>query len=328
MTSKDSVLALLQNNKGSYISGQEIARTLNISRNSVWKAVEALRSKGARIEAVTNKGYRLESAADILSADSVRSCLKKYRDIPIYYFKEIDSTNKYAKKLAAEGAPEGTLVIAETQTSGRGRLGRSFFSPPGTGIYFSVILRPEALFENAPLITTAASVAVAESVNNLTGKNATIKWVNDVYIDGKKICGILTEAVTDLESGTVESAVCGIGINYFTPVFPSELRETAASVFTDEPTVSRSLILASVAERLLDIIKALPERSFMDTYRSLSFVIGKDVTLKIGNKTLEGRVTDIDSMGGLVADIEGKSEVFRSGEVTLRLKAQNQADRT
>lgn len=329
MTSKDSVLSFLQKNTDGFTSGQEIANALGISRNSVWKAVKSLRRDGFSIDAVTNCGYRLQSSHDnVISEASVRQCLKKYTDIPIYCFKELDSTNKYAKQIASEGAPEGALVIADTQTAGRGRLGRSFFSPPGTGIYFTVILHPESLFANAPFITTAASVAVASAVRRLSGRDARIKWVNDVYIGSKKICGILTEAVTDLESGTVESAVCGIGINYMTGAFPPELKDTATSIFTDSPNVTRSELLAAIVEDLLDMIKALPDHSFMDVYRSLSFVIGKDVTLKVGSRTIEGHVSDIDSMGGLVADIGGRTEVFRSGEVTLRLKAQNPKDQT
>jgi len=323
MTTKDLILDFLRKNKDGYVSGQAIADSLHLSRNSVWKAVKALKKDGFGIEAVTNKGYKLTREADMLSADSIKSFLKKY-DLPVYYFNEIDSTNKYAKALAAEGAEAGTIVAANFQSSGRGRLGRSFYSPPNTGIYFTMVLKPKDIFDNAPLITTAASVAVAKAIIDLTGKDAKIKWVNDVLISGKKVCGILTEAVTDLESGQCQSAVCGIGINYIEGSFPEELRDIAGPVFDSEPTVSRAELLASVAENLLDIINALPERTFMDTYRSLSIVKGKDVTLKIGNKTVDARVSDIDSLGGLVAEIDGRTEVFRSGEVTLRLRAQNQ----
>ncbi len=324
MSVKDEALRFFEENSSSYTSGQTIADKLGVSRSSVWKAVKALEKEGYIFEGYTNRGYRLVSSRDILSAEGIRKHLVKFPGIPIYYFDEIDSTNRQAKELANAGSAEGTLVVADCQKAGRGRLGRSFFSPPGVGIYFTLIIRPESLFDNAPLITTAASVAVAKAVRERCGKDAVIKWVNDVYISGKKICGILTEAVTDMESGTVESAVIGIGINFFPGSFPDEIKDIAAPVFTEKGSVSRNELTAAVVDELLDIITHLPDKSFMKTYRELSMVIGKDVVCFRGNTRFEGRVLDVDDLGGLVIETDKGTEVLRSGEVTLRLSSQYQ----
>lgn len=326
MSLKNDVLSFFEAS-GDFVSGQYVAGKLGVSRNSVWKAVKALEEDGCVFEKSTKCGYRLLSSPDILSAEGIRSCLVKFPDIPIYYFDETDSTNTRAKLLAASGAPEGTIVVADCQSAGRGRLGRSFFSPRGAGIYLSIILRPEDLFDSAPLITTAASVAVAEAVREKCGKDAKIKWVNDVYIEGKKICGILTESVTDMETGRVESAVVGIGINFYPGSFPEEIKNTASSVFTEKSSVKRNALAAAVADNLLEIIKKLPDKSFMAEYRRLSAVIGTDVVCSRGNDRFEGRVKDVDDLGGLVLETEHGTEILRSGEISLRLKAQNQADR-
>ncbi len=320
MSSKDKVLQFLSENDSAFTSGQKIADLLGLSRNSVWKAVKQLKDDGYKIEAVTNRGYRLSGKRDILSEDEIRKNLVSFPSIPIFYYPEIDSTNKKARELANSGAQEGTLVVADSQSAGRGRLGRSFYSPKGVGIYFSLIIRPHELSDCAPFITTAAAVAVAKAVREKCGKDARIKWVNDVYIDGKKICGILTEAVTDMESGTIESAVIGIGINFYNGSFPEELRDIAAPIFTERSSVTRSEFTAAVTDELLSIITNLPDRSFMQTYRSLSLVIDKDVVCRRGNTTFEGHVLDVDDMGGLILNVNGKIETLRSGEITLRLK--------
>jgi BirA family biotin operon repressor/biotin-[acetyl-CoA-carboxylase] ligase len=333
MSVKSEVLRFFEKNN-SYTSGQAIADKLGVSRNSVWKAVKALEEDGFVFESSTNKGYRLVSSKDVLSADGIRSHLVKFPDIPIHFFDETDSTNRVAKSLAISGAPEGTLVVADCQSAGRGRLGRSFFSPHGVGIYFTLIIRPESLFETAPLITTAASVAVAKAVREKCGKDAVIKWVNDVYISGKKICGILSEAVTDMESGRVECVVIGIGINFYPGSFPDEIKDIASPIFNEKGNVTRNELTASIVDELLDIISKLPDKSFMKTYRELSMVIGKDVVCFRGNEKFEGRVKDIDDFGGLVIERDGSTEVLRSGEISLRLKTpatsqyQSQADLT
>lgn len=319
MSLKDDVLLSLTKS-GNFVSGQTLANRLGVSRSAVWKAVGQLSSDGYEIEAVTNKGYRLVSGTDEITESEIRRHLALFPDIPIHFYDTLDSTNKKAKLFASDGAPHGTLVVCETQSAGRGRLGRSFYSPRGSGIYMTIIIRPKALLENAPLITTAASVAVAKGVRELCGRDAVIKWVNDVYISGKKICGILTEAVTDVETGTVESAVVGIGINFYPNSFPEELKDAASSVFEEKAPVTRSELIAYITDEFLRIISRLPDSSYMDTYRKLSMVIGQRVVCTRGGAKFEGLVLDVDSLGGLVIDTGGRVETLRSGEISLRLK--------
>ena len=186
MTVKDKVLAWLEKNRGNYCSGEEIAEKLGVTRASVWKAVRSLREDHFSIEAVSGKGYRLTDKNDILTVAGTGTFLKYADPKLITVYREIDSTNTKLSRMALEGAPHGTVVIALQQTAGRGRLGRTFVSPPDSGIYLSILVRPETDLAGAVPITSAAAVAVCEAVRQLTGKNAGIKWVNDIYIGSKK----------------------------------------------------------------------------------------------------------------------------------------------
>ena len=198
MTVKERLLPLLSENR--FISGEQAAKELNVSRAAVWKAVEQLRREGCKIEAVTNKGYRLRYDNDILQAGKINELLGPLSNaLYINVERTVTSTNILRKEKAALGAPEGTVLIASSQTSGRGRFARKFYSPENSGIYMSILLRPRMPAENAVLITTAAAAAVAVAAENLSGKKTEIKWVNDVLINGKKICGILTEAALDVD---------------------------------------------------------------------------------------------------------------------------------
>ena len=218
MSSKSNILQILEKNRGTYVSGEELAQQLQISRSAIWKAISELKKEGYQIISVTNKGYCLSDATDVISAEGIGPYLTNGSQDMIHVFKTVDSTNLVAKKMALEQAPHGTVVLAEEQTAGRGRMGRSFHSPAGSGIYMSFILRPNLTSNDAVLITTAASVAVARAIEEVTHIHTGIKWVNDVYMNGKKICGILTEALTDFESGGIESIILGIGINFSTAV--------------------------------------------------------------------------------------------------------------
>ena len=200
---KEQVLGFLWKAQDDYISGAELARRLGVSRTAVWKAMGQLRAQGYLIESVTNKGYRLSPCSDVLSAAGVEKYLKT-QSLSIRVVDEVDSTNSVLKRMAAEGAPQGSVLIAERQSAGRGRMGRSFYSPPGTGLYMSLLLRPCMEAQRATLVTTSAAVAVAEAIERLAGEAAQIKWVNDVLFHGRKVCGILTEAGMDFESGMID----------------------------------------------------------------------------------------------------------------------------
>lgn len=229
---KERVLRALEAREGAHVSGAQLARELGVTRNSVWKAVNALRREGYHIGATTNRGYALSHEDDLLSASGIRRFLPA--DVPLFpaVRKSLDSTNAEALRRAVDGAPEGTVIVAEEQTAGRGRRGRSFFSPAGTGIYLSILVRPALAAERAHLLTCSAAVAVAEAIEACAGVDASIKWVNDVYCRGKKVAGILTEGSFDLEGGVLQHAVVGIGVNVRPPHagFPAEIAERAGAV--------------------------------------------------------------------------------------------------
>ena len=309
MSTKDLVLDALMENRGSFLSGEELSNELGVSRTAIWKAINALRRDGYEIDAVTNRGYLLKDSPSRMDADAVYSHLPpEYRDITVEYHDDIDST-----------------VIAGKQTQGRGRLGRSFFSP-AEGLYMSIIVRPAAGKGNAMLVTSAAAVAVAEAIEHVSDLDARIKWVNDIYADGKKVCGILTEGVSDLETGSIEYMVIGIGINTSTEGFPDELLKTAGAV---SGTYSRAELAANVIWRTLSYSSDTEGSAFMDAYRKRSLLTGKEVTVYKGRYKVNpedeipgvrARVLDIDDDGGLVVlYADGTQEKLISGEVSLRL---------
>lgn len=323
MTTKDKVLAFLENNKGTYISGVKIAEAIEVSRNSVWKAIKQLETEGFEIDAITNKGYRLAESSDQLSKIGIVENLStKELSSDIFYFDVIDSTNKKAKELAMLGAKHGTLVVSNEQTAGKGRYGRSFESPKDSGIYMSLILRPEELsYSNPTIITAYAAVIVSETIEELTGKKIGIKWVNDLFYQDKKVCGILTEAVTDFESGQIEWIVLGMGINISTneAIFSEEVRNKAGAIFNENETaVNRNQLVAKLLEGLLKRHVQLSKSELMSEYKNKSIVLDKKVMIQQGQDSYMVRITDIDEEGQLIIETEsGKERAFNSGEIRI-----------
>lgn len=326
MNVKQRVLAVLEENKGKNISGSDLADALAVSRNAIWKSVKALQEEGYRIKAVTNKGYSLSDENDILSAQSIRPYLSdRTESLRIEVKKSVTSTNTVLKEYAAKGEAEGKLLIAEEQTSGRGRLGRSFFSPANTGIYMSVLLRPKLTVEDSLFITTAAAVAVARAIETITGVRAEIKWVNDIFCSGKKVCGILTEAGIDFESGGLEYAVLGIGINVARPGegFPSELEDIITGVFGKGQYGSdvRSRLIAEVMNIFWDYYDNISRKTFLKEYRERSFLLGKEVNVITGNSTKQAVALDIDDDARLVVKMaDGEIKALSSGEVSVKTR--------
>lgn len=349
MTVKSSVLNALQASKDSFRSGEELSNELQVSRTAVWKAIKALREEGYPIEAVTNKGYMLMSESWLITEESLQIALPpRYRKNDIIIYDTTDSTNTRAKQLALDGAEHGTIIMARQQTAGRGRLGRNFFSPR-EGIYMSVIIRPDFGAENALLVTSAAAVAVAEAIEEVCGISAGIKWVNDIQINNRKVCGIAAEAVTDFESGMIESLIVGIGINTTLKSFPPELLNVAGAI---EGDYSKSALAATVISKLLDFTAALSraakntienqsdgetseagiisaaEDAFMRSYKQRSIMIGKNIKVYKGGYRkditdescgIPARVLDIDKRGGLVVIYtDGSRETLSTGEVSIR----------
>lgn len=321
MSVKNDVLAALLKSESS-ISGNELAEKLGVTRNSVWKAVNQLKNDGYTIEAVTNRGYRLLKSEDIISEPAIKERLTAARfgkNIEIH--KTLSSTNDRAKELAAAGAADGTVVIADNQSGGKGRRGRSFFSPPASGIYLSLIIRPEFSAELAGHLTSCAALAVAEAIEKAGGPEIGIKWVNDLYCNGKKLCGILSECSFDLESGTLEYAVIGIGVNVGKTEFPPELADIATSVYNQcGKEISRNLLIAGIINNLEKEIDKIDSNSIIERCRRRSVVIGKEVTVTCGNSVYEAKAVDIDNDGRLLVERDGVITPLGSGEVSVKPK--------
>ncbi|MEA4831416.1 MAG: biotin--[acetyl-CoA-carboxylase] ligase [Oscillospiraceae bacterium] len=325
MSVKEDILTLLEQNRGKYLSGEEIASKISVTRSAVWKAIKSLQAEGYAIDGVTNKGYYLPPDTDMVSASGI----KKYLDdrashLRIEVYKTIGSTNDEAKKLALSGEPDGKVIVAEEQTAGRGRKGRSFFSPGGTGVYISILLRPKIPVSVSSLLTTAAAVAVAGAVEQLSGRETQIKWVNDIWMDGKKICGILTEASMSLESGGLDFAVVGIGVNITMPEsgFPDELSSIASSVFgaSGHPNDIRNRLAAEILNCFMPYCDNLEERSFLFEYRKRLFILGREITV-VGsgeNAYRRAHALDIDDDCHLLVRYEdGTTASLSSGEISI-----------
>lgn len=316
MNSSDSVLAYLEESRGSFVSGEEIAEKLGISRTAVWKAVKNLEARGYKITASTNKGYSLSQNCDILSAEII----KNLSGSPEVIVKDsTESTNTDAKILAVSGAKHGTVVIADKQENGKGRLGRSFYSPKG-GLYLSIVLRLKSDFSSAVLVTTASAVAVCKAVDKFSDKKPMIKWVNDIFADDKKVCGISCEAVTDFESGVVDFVIVGVGVNFKTKSFPKELENIAGSLFSQNDSVTRNEMAGEIIKNVLTAAYNLGDKKFIEEYRSRSFLIGRQISFRENNIWNDALCLGIDDNGGLIISVNGVKRTLVSGEVSVRRK--------
>ena len=320
MRVRDAVLAELLQKRGQYLSGEELAASLSVSRNAVWKAIGQLRSEGYSIEAVTNRGYRL-TGGDVLSREGIRRYLQT-PEVDVHVYSSTGSTNTLLKVWAEDGCSEGTTAVAEEQTAGRGRRGRNFYSPRGTGLYLSILLRPQSSAEAALAITTAAAVAAAEAIESLSGEAAQIKWVNDIYLRGKKVCGILTEASLDVESGSLRYAIVGIGINVLRPAggFPDELQDIAGAIFDDCSLPDlRCRLTAALLDRFFARYRDLGSDECFEAYRKRCLVLGRRVTiLSDGIAVGEGTALDLERDYSLrIRCDDGTEQLLNSGEVSV-----------
>lgn len=319
----DDVLSFLYSRTGEYISGQTVADGLGVTRAAIWKAIESLRADGYVIESSRARGYRLASVPDLLGAREVRLGLKTHTiGSVVHALDEVDSTNSYASRLASGDAPDGTVVVADYQTSGRGRLGRRWESPKGVNIYTSIILRPGFPPAEAPLITLAASVALVTAVRGLYGLAASIKWPNDMLISGKKSAGILTEM--SAEPDRVRHIVLGVGIDVNMPLeeFPVEIREISSSVMLE---LGRKVNRAELMRRFLEEMERCytmllrGERApLLDEWRSLSGMLGRRVRVTTLRGVTEGTALDINESGYLLLQAgDGAVSTITSGDVGI-----------
>ena len=291
-----------------------------VSRNAVWKTVRALEAEGYCIEGVKNRGYRLSPENDMLSAVGIAGAIRhKTKGLAVYLHRTIDSTNNEAKRLIAEGKGGLTLIAAEEQTAGRGRQGKSFYSPGHTGIYMTLSAPTDLPLADAVSLTSAAAVAVWQAIKDTTGIATEIKWVNDIYLGGKKIAGILTEAISDLEAGVTRHVIIGVGVNVSTTDFPTEIADIAASLGKDG--INRNRMIAAIVDRLLDVLAHPSDTAYLSLYRKHSMVIGQEITYVENGVSHGARALDIDDFGGLVIErADGVQSTLRSGEISVRLK--------
>lgn len=323
MGTKEKLLALLESRKGEFVSGEEIARELAVSRTAVWKAVNALRDAGYEIDAAQNRGYCLDAHTDILSIQGIRQLLgSDGSEFNLELIPCTASTNALLRDRAAAGAPEGSVILASQQTQGRGRLGREFYSPPDTGIYLSLLLRPRGMEPSkAVKLTTMAAVAACDAIEKVSGKEASIKWVNDIYLNEKKVCGILTEASYSLESGSLDYVILGIGFNVYPPAggFPSELAGIADSILKIQTDQGKNRLAASFLRRFLEIYQGTAERDYAAVYRAKSMVIGQPIRVISPAGTRNAYALDVDKDCRLIVRWEdGTVESLSSAEVSIR----------
>jgi len=320
MSTKTELLKLLTENQNKFISGQFIGETLNVSRNAVWKAVSQLKLDGYEIESRTNAGYKLSGDADPLTTDGVAAGLKVSCDLKV--FDTVTSTNDLAKVAALGHQP--MAFIANRQSQGRGRLGRSFESPGGTGLYMTIALKPSFELDKALYVTMAAAVATCRALEKICAIKADIKWVNDIFYRDKKICGILTEAQSNFETGRIDSLIIGTGVNCFPGSFPEEIRHIAGSVSDIPGSFSRSALAAEIINQTMDILDHMDEMSFLTEYRARCFILGRSITVhpSYDDKGVTADALDIGDDGGLIVKYtegpdKGRIETLHTGEISI-----------
>lgn len=325
---KEAVLSILKNNSD-YVSGEKISSELGVSRMAISQAVKSLRQDGYTILSTTNKGYLLVDSDEIdkLSTGELMSYLPKERMNNILCVDSIDSTNTKLRQLAYENAPEGYVVIANEQTKGRGRLGRDFHSPKDKGIYISMLLRPDCLPAESQTITAWTSVAISNAIKKVSGVAPDIKWVNDLLINNKKICGILTELAVESETGRILHIIVGIGINvsHQPEDFPEELRDIASSICHETKShIKRAKLAAAIIEEMDKLSKAWPNQAkeYISTYRSRNITTGKDIFVISGNSKKEAKALEINEDFSLkVMYNDGTIENVSSGEVSTKFNS-------
>lgn len=320
MTVKSRLLELLEQHKGETLSGERLAEDLSCTRAAVWKAVKSLREEGYTIEAGPNKGYMLARDSNRLSAEGVRLSLKQ-QQVTVKIYDEVTSTNQAAKQMAIRGeAGHGSLVLALEQTEGRGRRGRSFYSPKEAGLYLSIILEPKRTIRESLLITTAAATAVYKAVLKVCGISLDIKWVNDLFKDKKKVCGILTEAVTDFESGNIEFAIVGIGLNIYQEQdkLPPELVGVAGALYESAEAAQKTDRNKLAAEIVNALLEETQEMKLSEEYVERNMVPGKRIRVTDGKESRYADALSICPDGRLlVREQDGTESMLSYGEVSV-----------
>ncbi|AHM57085.1 bifunctional protein BirA [Peptoclostridium acidaminophilum DSM 3953] len=317
---KEKILEFLAQSKGSYVSGEHISEELGISRAAVWKHMKALRDEGYTIESSSRRGYMLPLEADVLIPSEIESRLDtEFVGRHIVFLESIDSTNDHAKKIASK-ALDGTLVLADEQTKGKGRMDRAWSSQKGEGVWMSLVLKPNIAPHRASVITLIAGASVARALERF-GADAKIKWPNDILLEGKKLCGILTEMSAQMER--IDYIVLGIGINVSTMEFPDELRDIATSLKREGHLLERRDIIIAVLEEFERMysayVKTGDASEAIGICREKSSLIGRDIYVISWSGKVPAKALDISGEGDLVVEYEdGSVERVISGEVSVR----------
>lgn len=319
---KEEILRLLRSADG-YISGQELCNRFGVSRTAVWKTINQLKEAGYEIEAQQNKGYRLMAAPDLMTEAEIKSLMHtEWVAKEVLYFDTIDSTNTKAQELAEKGYPSGTLVVADKQESGKGRRGRSWVSPSGTGIFMTLMIKPDINPNNASMLTLVAALAVAKAITSVTGEKALIKWPNDIVINGKKVCGILTEMNAQFDY--INHIVVGIGINVHNESFPEEISQMASSLMIEAggKRFHRAQIIAetmSYFEQYYDtFLKTQDLSALVREYDELLVNRNKSVRVLDPKEPFDGKAMGITPKGELIVDTWESRKLVSSGEVSVR----------
>ncbi|MFD0897028.1 biotin--[acetyl-CoA-carboxylase] ligase [Loigolactobacillus binensis] len=317
MSTQEKLLTLLLEQPTKYLSGEQLGQQLGISRTAVWKAIQALKTAGYQLETKPHQGYRYRPT-DLLSAPVIRQTLNAaLKTLPLNIYQQLPSTNQTAKKAAADNLATPQVFIADQQTAGYGRYGRTFVSPEQKGIYLSLLLQPTQPLADVGLLTTAVATAVFRAIKDTTGIEVDIKWVNDLYYQGKKICGILSEAITDFESQQISHLVIGIGLNFAaSATIPTALQAKVGALFQGQPPLTRNQLIGAILNQFFDLFQTYQNGAFLTEYRAHSLLLGHQVSLQQGQQTVMGTVTDINNNGELVLTTATGPQTFSSGEVT------------
>lgn len=322
---RTKILQYLRASQEEYLSGEELCKQLAVSRTAIWKHMKILKQEGYEIEAHPRKGYRLHGVPDRLLPAEIYGRLKTHIiGKEIRYIPQTDSTNNEGKKIAGEGCREGTIILAEEQLGGRGRLARGWFSPAGKGIWLSVVLRPPFSPYDAPKCTLLAAVAVNQAIYRVTGVECKIKWPNDILYQGKKLVGILTEMSAEVDAINYVVIGMGINVNIEPEEFPEELREIATSLSqAAKKPVSRLELLAAVLEELETLYNEVKEKGFpgiLAKWRTLSGTLGSPVRVLGSTRQFDGIAVDIDEDGALLVKTDEGTERVLAGDVSIRAK--------
>ena len=322
MSTKSSLLKLLADNEGAFVSGEMIGEALGVSRTAVSKACASLREDGYDIVSRTNKGYMLREPANVLTEEGITAFVNVPCSVKVYDV--VGSTNEVAKTIECGNAP--VVILADKQTAGKGRLGRKFESPAGSGLYMTFVFRPGFDLSRSLFVTMATAVGTCRAIEKAAGKHAEIKWVNDLFYNEKKICGILTEAESDFETGTIDRLITGVGVNCFPGSFPKEIAHIAGSLSEETGSFSRERLAAEMINEILPLITKPDLTSFIDEYKERCFILGREIKIHptYNDSGIRAEAIDISEDGGLVVrylegEKAGMEDVLHTGEISISL---------